>query len=73
MNQPTDPDMVMIPPEQTLVQTSVPPPNPETSDKQAWRQLVAMGFNSEKATKALRHCNGDLDAATNLLLSGAEF
>ena len=74
MSQPTDPDMVVVPPEQSLVSADPSPaPNAEPSDRQAWRQLVAMGFNSEKARAALRHTNADLDKATELLLSGAEF
>ena len=43
----------------------------ETSHKQAWRQLVNMGFNSVQATDVLAKCDGDVEAAMNELLSAA--
>ena len=44
-------------------------PVAESSDRQAWRQLIGMGFNSEDARAALLKANGDVDEAMNLLLN----
>jgi hypothetical protein len=41
----------------------------ETSHKQAWRQLVAMGFNSVLASTVLSKVDGDVEAAMNELLA----
>jgi hypothetical protein len=46
-------------------------PVAESSDKQAWRQLIGMGFNSEDARAALLKASGDVDEAMNLLLTAA--
>jgi len=48
-----------------------PPALQETSHKQAWRQLVAMGFNSVLASTVLSKVDGDVEKAMEELLSVA--
>ena len=43
----------------------------ETSHKQAWRTLVNMGFNSEMVRDVVAKTDGDVDAATTMLLEMA--
>ena len=48
-----------------------PPPSFADAEKAALTELVSMGFEVEKARKALSECGGSVQVATEKLLGGA--